>query len=258
MNIQSLTQFSLEGKNAIVTGAGRATGLCYAMAKALHDAGARIVLMDVSDNVFELAKELGGDTAGYYAVKANLCDMDSLQAGFDKAMEIFENQLDILLNGAGMQYRCDAIEYPDDKWRQIIDINLNAVFFLSQMAARVMIPRGKGKIINVASLTSFNASKRIPAYSASKGAIVQLTKALSNEWAEKGLNINAIAPGYMITEQTTNLVNTEQGQSYTVRIPAGRWGYPEDLDGTIVFLASAASDYVTGATIPVDGGFLGA
>lgn len=258
MNIQGLTQFSLEGKNAIVTGAGRATGLCYAMAKALHDAGAKIVLWDVSEVVFDLAKELGGAEAGYYAVKANLCDRDSMQAGFDTAMEIFENKLDILINGAGMQFRCDAIEYPEDKWNQIIDVNLNAVFFLSQMAAKIMIPRGEGKIINVASLTSFNASKRIPAYSASKGAIVQLTKALSNEWAEKGLNINAIAPGYMITEQTTNLVDTEQGRGYTARIPAGHWGYPEDLSGTIIFLASAASDYVTGATIPVDGGFLGA
>ncbi|MHB1392410.1 MAG: SDR family oxidoreductase [Clostridia bacterium] len=256
--MQNLKQFSLEGKNAIVTGAGRATGLCYAMAKALHDAGAKIVLMDVSDGVFDLAEEMGGANEGYYGVKANLCDMDSMRAGFGKAMEILGNKLDILINGAGMQYRCDAIEYPADKWRQIIEINLNAVFFLSQMAAEVMIPQGKGKIINVASLTSFNASKRIPAYSASKGAVMQLTKALSNEWAEKGLNINAIAPGYMITEQTTNLVDTEQGRSYTARIPAGRWGYPEDLDGTIVFLASAASDYVTGAIIPVDGGFLGA
>lgn len=255
---KGLIQFSLEGKNAIVTGAGRSTGLCYAMAKALNDAGAKVVLMDVADSVFDLAAEMGGANAGFYAVKANLTSMESMRAGFNKALEIFDNQLDILLNGAGMQYRCDAIEYPEDKWRQIIEINLNAVFFLSQMAAEAMIPRGKGKIINVASLTSFNASKRIPAYSASKGAVVQLTKALSNEWAEKGLNINAIAPGYMITEQTTNLVDTEQGRGYTARIPAGRWGYPEDLGGTIVFLASSASDYVTGATIPVDGGFLGA
>jgi 2-deoxy-D-gluconate 3-dehydrogenase len=126
------------------------------------------------------------------------------------------------------------------------------------LAAETMIARGSGKIINVASLTSFYGSRRIPAYVASKGAVVQLTKALSNEWAEKGLQINAIAPGYMITEQTENLVNTEQGRGYTARIPAGRWGYPDDLGGTTVFLASAASDYVTGITIPVDGGFLGA
>lgn len=258
MDKQGLQLFSLEGKNAIVTGAGRATGLCYAMAKALNDAGAKIVLMDIADTVFDLAKEMGGEDKGFYAVKANLTNMESMREGFHKAMEILGGRLDILLNGAGMQYRCDAIEYPGDKWRQIIEINLNAVFFLSQMAAGAMIPRGKGKIINVASLTSFNASKRIPAYSASKGAIVQLTKALSNEWAEKGLNINAIAPGYMITEQTANLVNTEQGRGYTARIPAGRWGYPDDLGGTVIFLASSASDYVTGATVPVDGGFLGA
>lgn len=258
MENQGLKQFSLEGKNAIVTGAGRATGLCYAMAKALNDAGAKIILMDIADSVYDLAKEMGGAEAGIFAVKTNLTSMESMREGFNKAMEIFGGRLDILLNGAGMQYRCDAAEYPEDKWRQVIEINLNAVFFLSQMAAEVMIPHGQGKIINVASLTSFNASKRIPAYSASKGAVVQLTKALSNEWAEKGLNINAIAPGYMITEQTTNLVNTEQGRGYTARIPAGRWGYPEDLGGTIIFLASSASDYVTGATIPVDGGFLGA
>ncbi len=257
MNDSFIKQFSLDGKTAIVTGAAKTSGLCYGMAKALHDAGASVVLMDVSPEVFELQKFMGGEENRYYAVQADLCDEENMATGFNKAVELLGGRLDILLNGAGLQYREDAIDFPSEKWHQIIDVNLTAIFLLSQMAARVMIPQGGGKIINIASMTSFVASRRIPAYAASKGGVMQLTKALSNEWCIKGVNVNAIAPGYMATELTANLINTDLGKMTTARIAAGRWGKPEDLAGAVVFLASPASDYISGAILPVDGGYLG-
>lgn len=257
MDLIGLQQFSLEGKNAIVTGAAKTSGLCYEMAKALHDAGAKVVLIDVSEDVFSLVKMLGGAENRYYAVQADLCSQDSRQQGFSKALELSGGRLDILLNGAGIQYRCEAVDFPFDMWERIININLNALFAMCQLAAKAMIPNGSGKIINIASMTSFCASKRIAAYAASKGGVMQLTKALSNEWCGLGINVNAIAPGYMDTELTANMKNTEQGKAHTARIPAGRWGKPEDLCGVTIFLASAASDYISGSIIPVDGGYLG-
>lgn len=253
-----LELFSLEGKNAIVTGAAKKTGLCYGMAKALHDAGASVVLWDVSEAVFGLCEELGGSDARYYAVQADLRDHAAMKKGMEEALSLLGGKLDILLNGAGLQYRCDALDFPPDRWDLILDVNLSAVFYMSQLAASHMIPAGGGKIINVASMTSFVASRRIPAYAASKGGVMQLTKALSNEWAEKGVNVNAIAPGYMQTELTANMIHTEQGRQHTLRIPMNRWGKPEDLAGAVVFLASRASDYISGAILPVDGGYLGA
>ena len=256
MNIENM--FSLEGKTAIVTGAAKTTGLCYGMAEALHDAGAKVVLMDISQEVFELAKSLGGEENRYYAVQADIVNKESREAGFSKAVEILGGHLDILLNGAGIQYRADAIEFPEEKWEQVININLTSLFYLCQLAGAIMIKQGSGKIINIASMTSFVASKRIPAYAASKGGVAQVTKALSNEWAQYGLNVNAIAPGYMATELTKDMMDTEQGRGHTARIPAGRWGTPEDLQGTVVFLAAKASDYLSGVVLPVDGGYLGA
>lgn len=252
----SLKSFDLTGKKAIVTGAGRNTGLCFAMAKALHDCGAQVVLFDVMDSVFATAEELGGSAAGSFAVQADLSDAQSREDGFNRAVELLGGELDILLNGAGLQYRCPAIDYPAEKWYKILEVNLNSMFFLSQMAARVMAKRGKGKIINIASMNSFLGGKIIPAYATSKGGVMQLTKALSNEWLPLGINVNAIAPGYMKTELTVDLRKMEQAKDISRRIPAGRWGDPEDLSGAIVFLASEASDYVSGAILPVDGGAL--
>lgn len=249
--------FSLAGKTAIVTGAGKTTGLCLAMATALNDAGAKVVLFDLAEEVTALAEKLGGAAKGYYAVRANLCEAESREAGFKQAVDLLGGKLDILVNGAGMQFRCDAIDFPADKWEAIIGVNLGAMFYMCQLAARTMRDQGKGKIINIASMTSYLGSKRIPAYASSKGGVMQLTKALSNEWAALGININAIAPGYMETELTRDVITTDLGKQHTSRIPAGRWGKPEDLQGAIVFLASSASDYVSGAIIPVDGGYLG-
>jgi len=253
-----LDLFSLKGKTAIVTGAARTSGLCYGMAAALHDAGAKVVLMDISPEVHDLAKSLGGAENNYYAVEANITLKESREAAFCKALELLGGRLDILVNGAGIQFRCDAIDFPEDKFKSIIDINMTSLFFMCQEAGKIMMRQGSGKIINIASMTSFVASRRIPAYAASKGGVMQLTKALSNEWAGKGINVNAIAPGYMDTELTANMINTEQGKAHTARIPMGRWGKPEDLRGVTVFLASAASDYISGAIVPVDGGYLGA
>ena len=254
MNI--LQQFSLEGKTAMVTGAAKTTGLCYGMASALHDAGAAVALLDVSDEVYKLAEDLGGAANRYHAVKMNLCDKESRNAGFNKALELLGGRVDILLNGAGIQFRCDANEFPEEKWEQVININLNSMFYMCQQVFPVMEKQGGGKIINIASLTSFNASRRIAAYAASKGGVAQMTKALSNEWAPKNILVNAIAPGYMATELTKNMIDTDQGKAHTARIARGRWGTPDDLKGATVFLASAASDYVSGAIIAVDGGYL--
>jgi 2-deoxy-D-gluconate 3-dehydrogenase len=250
--------FDLTGKKALVTGAAKTTGLCYRMATALHDAGASVVLMDVSSEVFTLVEMLGGETNRYYAVQANLIDEASMTSGFETAIEKLGGKLDILVNGAGIQYRCDAIDFPAEKWMQVININLNSVFFLSQMAGKIMLAQGSGRIINIASMTSFFGSKRIPAYSASKGGIMQLTKALSNEWCGSGVNVNAVAPGYMLSEFWLGKTDTEAGRANSARIPAGRWGVAEDLEGVTIFLASKASDYISGAIIPVDGGYLGA
>ena len=250
--------FSLAGKTAIVTGAGKKTGLCFGMAKALRDAGAKIVLWDVLPGVHALCDELGGSEAGYHPVQADLRDYQAIERGFAQAEALLGGRVDILLNGAGLQHRCDAVDFPQDKWELILDINLNAVFYLSQVAARHMIKLGGGRIINIASMTSYVASRRISAYAASKGAVMQLTKALSNEWSSQGVNVNAIAPGYMDTELTANMIDTELGRMHTARIPMGRWGKPGDLGGAVVFLASPASGYISGAIIPVDGGYLGA
>ena len=250
--------FSLAGKTAVVTGAAKTTGLCYGMAVALHDAGARVVLMDLSPEVHNLAASLGGHENNYYSVEADITQEASRKAGMARALEYLDGRLDILLNGAGIQFRCDAIDFPEDKFRSVIDINLTSLFFMSQEAAKIMMQQGSGKIINIASMTCYMASRRIAAYAASKGGVMQATRAMSNEWAGKGINVNAIAPGYMATELTADMINTDIGKSHTARIPMSRWGKPEDLQGVTVFLASAASDYISGAIIPVDGGYLGA
>lgn len=250
-------QFSLEGKKAIVTGGAK--GLCNGMAQALHDAGAEVVLLDVLDMVEESAAEMRKTGANVHAVKGDLTDTENLSKIYEKCLEKLGGRVDILLNGAGIQYRCPAVDFPADRWQKIMDVNLNALFYLSQLAGKTMIKQKYGKIINVASMTAFFASVLIPAYAASKGAVAQVTKALSNEWASLGVNVNAIAPGYMATELTANMkeVNPKQYEEITGRIPMGRWGKPEDLQGLVVFLASDASAYISGAVIPVDGGFMG-
>lgn len=252
-----MQNFSLEGQKAIVTGG--AAGLCYAMAEGLHKAGAEVVLVDVSPSVEDSAAKLGAEGAPVHWVIGDLSQQDAIPQIYRQALDKLGGRLDILLNGAGIQFRCKAEDFPAERWNKIMDINLNAVFFLAQLAGRTMLDQGYGRIINVASMTSWFGSEMIPAYSASKGAVAQLTKALSNEWSGRGVNVNAIAPGYMVTKLTADMKekNPRQYEEITGRIPMHRWGQPEDLQGTVVFLASKAASYVTGAIIPVDGGYLG-
>jgi 2-deoxy-D-gluconate 3-dehydrogenase len=242
--------FSVEGKKALVTGGS--VGLGRAMAEALVEGGARVAIVGRSERVLDAAQEMGA-----IPLRADLADRAQTLALVDRAAEALGG-LDILVNNAGVQRRHPAEEFPLDDWDTVLAVNLDAVWILAQAAGRMMLAQGQGKIINVASAMSFLGGVTVPAYAASKGGVAQLTKALSNEWAGRGVNVNAIAPGYMNTEMIAALVGNPQREPLILaRVPAGRWGVPDDLMGMVLFLASAASDYVHGAIIPVDGGFLG-
>lgn len=250
-----MKKFSLAGKKAIVTGGAR--GLNYGIAEGLRDAGAEIVLLDILDLVHESAKKLSTKNTPVYGVQGDISKSESLQAAYQTALEKLGGRVDILVNGAGIQYRSLAEDFPEDKWRQILDINLTGLFLMAQQAGRTMLAQGYGRIINIASLSSFFGASMIAGYTASKGGVAQLTKVLSTEWSGRGVNVNAIAPGYMITELTANIkdVNPEQYESICKRIPKGRWGNAEDLKGMVVFLASDASEYISGTVTLVDGGY---
>lgn len=246
--------FGLEGKVAVVTGAN--TGLGQAMAIAMAAAGADVALVGRSapDETQSKIAELGRETA---VVMADLSDSGNAAAVIANA----ENALgpvDVLINNAGIIRREDALEFGVNDWDDVMDTNLKVPFFLSQAAAKSMVDGGRGgKIINVASLLSFQGGIRVASYTASKSGLAGLTRLLANEWAAKGINVNAIVPGYFATNNTVALRNDEdRNRQILDRIPAGRWGDPEDLAGAAVFLASSASDYVHGTTIPVDGGWL--
>ena len=247
--------FDLTGKEAIVTGGCQ--GLGKSMAEGLTEAGAKVCLMDLNPETKQIAEEMSTESRTFCGVVVNLLDREDLTRGFQEAVDELGG-LDILINNAGMQVRGNAEEIELSRWDKLIELNLTAVFEMSQLAARHMLQSGGGKIINVASMLSFFGGYVCSPYAASKGAVAQLTKAFSNEWAGKGINVNAIAPGYMETPLNTAIINDPvRNQEITARIPAHRWGVPDDLKGTIIFLASSASDYVSGAIIPVDGGYLG-
>lgn len=247
----------LTGRKAIVTGGTR--GLGYGMAEGLMEAGAEVVIVGSSDKVYGVAEEFCGKGFNCHGLKVDLGNAEDRAAGFDKAVEALGGHLDILINGAGVQRRHPSEEFPVEDWNYVIEVNLNAVFDWCQRAARTFIAQGsKGKIINIASMLSFFGGFTVPAYAASKGGVAQLTKAFCNEWASKGINVNALAPGYMATEMNTALLDPENPRyaEITGRIPAHVWGTPDDMKGPAVFLASDASDYLNGAIIPVDGGYL--
>ncbi len=245
--------FSLEGRVALVTGAN--TGLGQGIAMALAQAGADIAAVGRSPaEETRAAVEAAGRRFAF--VSADLSSIEPVQRVVDEALDKL-GALDILVNNAGVIRRADSIDFTEADWDAVMDTNLKTVFFLSQAAARMMLQRGGGKIINVASLLSFQGGIRVPSYTASKSGLAGLTKILANEWAAKGINVNAIAPGYFETNNTEAL-RADEGRSKEIlgRIPAGRWGRPEDLGGAAVFLASRAADYMHGAIVPVDGGWL--
>ncbi|MGE5613611.1 MAG: 2-dehydro-3-deoxy-D-gluconate 5-dehydrogenase KduD [Bacillota bacterium] len=246
--------FDLTGKVAIVTGSN--TGIGQGIAIGLAEAGADIAAVHRSDNSETEAaiRALGREIL---SIKADLSKMESVNAVVDAAMQKF-GRIDILVNNAGIIRREDAINFTEKDWDDVINVNLKILFFLSQAVARQMIKQGGGKIINIASLLSFQGGIRIPSYTASKSGVRGLTMLLSNEWAKYNIQVNAIAPGYIETNNTAMLrADAKRFKEITDRIPAGRWGKPEDIAGTAIYLASRASDYVNGFTIAVDGGWLG-
>jgi len=245
------TLFDLTGRKALVTGAGRPRGLGRGMAQGLAEAGATVAILSRSERVFAVAEE-----DGFLGVQADLSDRHELKRGFQEAVAKLGG-LDILVNSHGITRRHKAEEFPIEDWDEVIEVNLTSVFQLCQLAGHIMLEKGRGKIINIASMLSFSGGITVPAYAASKGGVAQLTKALANEWAGRGVNVNAIAPGYMATDLTQAILDDPvRNKEILDRLPAGRWGSPADLKGAAIFLASAASDYVHGAVIPVDGGWL--
>jgi 2-dehydro-3-deoxy-D-gluconate 5-dehydrogenase len=245
--------FSLSGRVALVTGAN--TGLGQAIAVALAGAGADIVAVgrtepkDTQVSVQSLGQR-------FLSIHADLADTSTVPAVVESALSEF-GQLDILVNNAGIIRRSDAVDFTEADWDAVVDVNLKSAFFLTQAVGRHMIQAGRGKVINIASMLSFQGGIRVASYTASKSAIAGITRLLANEWAAKGVNVNAIAPGYFATSNTTALrADENRNRDILARIPAARWGQPEDLGGAAVFLAAPASDYVHGAIIPVDGGWL--
>lgn len=249
-----MMRFDIKGKTAIVTGARQ--GIGHAIALGYAQAGANLALVSRSisqDTVDEM--EAFGVKAKAYAY--DLSDPSGIPALMERIVADFGG-VDILVNNAGAQRRNDAVDFTEEDWDFVCNVNQKSVFLLCREAGRHMVAKGYGKIINMASLLSFQGGFRVPAYAASKGAVMQFTKSLSNEWAGRGVNVNCIAPGYIDTDMNTALINDPvRNAQISVRIPAGRWGTPEDLVGAAIFLASPASDYVNGIVIPVDGGWLG-
>ena len=246
--------FDLTGKVAVVTGAN--TGIGRAIAVALAEAGADVALAGRS-RADETAGQVRAAGRRAALIEADLSTTAPVQAVVDETL-LALGGLDILVNNAGIIRRAEAVDFSEADWDSVIDTNLKSLFFLCQAAGRHMIGQGGGKIVNIASLLSFQGGIRVPSYAAAKSGVAGLTKALANEWAQRGVNVNAIAPGYIATNNTAALQADEtRNRQILERIPAGRWGDPEDVAGAAVFLASSAADYVNGHILAVDGGWMG-
>ncbi|GAF64822.1 putative dehydrogenase [Bacillus sp. TS-2] len=247
------SSFSLKGKVALVTGASR--GLGQGMVLGLAEAGADIIGAGISE-MSETKQKVEALGQKFYEIQVDLSEDGAASTLVEKAVKE-AGRIDILVNNAGIIRRENAAEFSDDDWKAVIDVNLNSVFKLSREIGKHMIENGSGKIINIASMLSFQGGLRVPSYTASKHAVAGLTKSLANEWSSKGLNVNAIAPGYMVTDNTEQIRTNKDRYDYiTSRIPQGEWGTPEDLKGPVVFLASDASNYVNGHILCVDGGWM--
>ena len=244
-----------QGKTAIVTGA--ASGMGLLCAQRLAENGANVILADANEEgASRAATEIVQKGGSAVAAAVDVRFYDQVEAVARLAMERF-GRIDILVNCAGTQYRAPALDFPVEEFDRVMNVNNRAVFIMSKLAAENMMPRGYGKIINIASMQSFFGIPNTPAYAASKGAVAQLTKALGNEWIEKGINVNALAPGWIATKLTKGVTEDPvRTQEIMGRLPAKRWGYPSDFKGPVIFLASAASDYLSGVILPVDGGYL--
>ncbi|WP_438963689.1 SDR family oxidoreductase [Winogradskyella sp.] len=251
-----LETFSLKGKKAIVVGGAGDLGI--AMVEAISEAGAQTVIIDYDTRAFEFSNKFKKNGLDVEAIQADVSIKSQIDDSYAKALEILGGRVDILINSAGIQRRYSSENFPDEEWSKVIAINLDATFHYCKLAGNTMLKQGGGKIINIASLMSFLGGITIPAYAASKGGVGQLTKALSNDWASRGICVNGIAPGYMDTQLNTALINDKKRtEEVFMRVPMKRWGTGDDLKGLAVFLSSSASDYITGTIIPVDGGYLG-
>jgi 2-dehydro-3-deoxy-D-gluconate 5-dehydrogenase len=250
-----LDLFKLDGKVAFVTGSS--TGLGQAMAIALAEAGADVICHASKEGkAFETMsaiQKLGRKTA---EISGDMADKETPKRLIDEVIRQF-GRIDILINNAGTIRRSPAVDFSEEDWATVLEVNLSSIFRLSQSAAKLMIPQGSGKIVNIASLLSFQGGITVPAYTASKSGVAGLTKAFANEWAKHNINVNAIAPGYFATNNTKALQADEtRNRQILERIPAGRWGKPEEISGAAVFLSSAASDYLQGHILTVDGGWM--
>ncbi|MGJ3240119.1 MAG: 2-dehydro-3-deoxy-D-gluconate 5-dehydrogenase KduD [Anaerolineae bacterium] len=250
-----LDKFKLNGKVALVTGANR--GLGQAMAIALAEVGADVIGLSRGESADETATAIKTSGQSYHHVQADLGKLDAGSCtGLVNRLVDTHGRLDILVNNAGIIRRAPAFDFSEAEWDDVLQVNLKVVFFLAQAVARHMKDKG-GKIINIASMLSYQGGITVPSYTASKHGVVGLTRALANEWAQYGINVNAIAPGYMATDNTAALrANPERNPAIVVRIPAGDWGNPEDIQGAVVYLASDAANYVHGMTLDVDGGWM--
>ncbi len=250
-----LDKFRLENKTALVTGSNQGIGKAYAIA--LAEAGADVIGVSYTNDFSEVEKEINARGKKFKSYLSDFSDRESLY-GFIRNVKSDFPRIDILVNNAGTILRKPAAEHPDEYWDKVIDVNLTAQFILTREIGREMAERGYGKIVFIASLLSFQGGILVPGYAASKGGVKQLTMAFANEWASKGVTVNAIAPGYIATENTKGLREDRvRSKSILDRIPAGRWGEPEDLMGTVVFLCSDASSYLNGSVVTVDGGWMG-
>ncbi len=252
-----LEKFSLEGQVALVTGCRR--GIGRGMARALAEAGADIVGVSAAmeSSGSEIERDVTAAGRKFFPYACDFSDREALYR-FIEQVQADIPRIDILVNNAGTTRRHTVLDFPDEAWDFVLEVNLNAQFILARELGREMLGRGRGKVIFTASLLSFQGGIKASAYATSKGGIAQLTMALANEWAGQGVNVNAIAPGYIVTDFTASLnEDPERNPAILQRIPAGRWGQPDDMAGATVFLASAASDYVHGTILPVDGGWLG-